>query len=149
MIRIEYNDREVRAALKRLYAATSNPRPALKEIGEHLVETTKQRFAGREGPDGSRWEPNRPVTIARKGRDSPLTGETKELQTQIHPRIAGGDTLEIGSTMEYAAMQQFGGTKSEFPNLWGDIPARPFLGISEDDKKEILDILSDYLSERF
>jgi len=48
--------------------------------------------------------------------------------------------------MEYAAMMQFGGTKSEFPNLWGDIPARPFLGISEDDKTDILTILERHLS---
>ena len=27
----------------------------------------------------------------------------------------------------YAAMMQFGGQKSEFPQLWGDIPARPYL----------------------
>jgi len=51
----------------------------------------------------------------------------------------------IGSPMEYAAMQQFGGTKAEFPNLWGDIPARPFLGISSQDENEILTILRNYL----
>jgi phage gpG-like protein len=48
--------------------------------------------------------------------------------------------------MVYAAMQQFGGTKAEFPHLWGDIPERPFLGVS-DDEKEILEIISDYLIE--
>ena len=48
--------------------------------------------------------------------------------------------------MEYAAMQQFGGIKSEFPHLWGDIPARPFLGVSESDAEEILAIVHDYLA---
>lgn len=32
--------------------------------------------------------------------------------------------------MKYAAIQQFGGTKAQFPHLWGDIPARPFLPIT-------------------
>jgi len=35
---------------------------------------------------------------------------------------ASSDLLEIGSNMEYAAMQQFGGTKEEFPHLWGAFP---------------------------
>ena len=49
--------------------------------------------------------------------------------------------------MAYAAMQQFGGTKSQFPHLWGDIPARPFLGISTADKQNIRDIIGSYLVE--
>jgi len=44
-------------------------------------------------------------------------------------------------------MQQFGGTKSEFPWLWGDIPARPYLGISDADEIEVLEIINEYLEE--
>lgn len=149
MIRIELDDRGVRNALKSLEKAVANPRPALKEIGESLVESTKQRFPPRKDPDGKRWRRNSRVTIERKGRDFPLTGETKELQTQIHWQVEGSDTLIVGSTMDYAEIHQFGGKQSEFPELWGNIPARPFLGISVADKEEILDILSDYLSKQF
>jgi phage gpG-like protein len=46
-------------------------------------------------------------------------------------------------------MQQFGGTKNEFPFLWGDIPARPFLGISNDDEKAILSIIEDHILSSF
>ncbi len=42
-------------------------------------------------------------------------------------------------------MQQFGGNKSKFPNLWGDIPARPFLGISDADEKMIVSTVNEYL----
>lgn len=42
-------------------------------------------------------------------------------------------------------MMQFGGTKAQFPHLWGDIPARPYIGFSEDDKQNTLDLASDYL----
>jgi phage gpG-like protein len=64
---------------------------------------------------------------------------------QIEGNIIGGHTLEIYSTMEYAAMQQFGGSKTEFPNLWGDIPARPFFGIANEDEDAILKIIRDHL----
>lgn len=75
----------------------------------------------------------------------PLTGETGALGTTITYQLLGNDAVEIGSPMEYAAMMQFGGTVDEFPHLWGDIPERPFLGISEEDKAEILNILRDSL----
>jgi phage gpG-like protein len=42
-------------------------------------------------------------------------------------------------------MQQFGGTKSRWPHLWGSIPARPFLGVNPDDEREILDILRKHM----
>ncbi len=66
------------------------------------------------------------------------------LRDQIDFNVTG-NVLEVGSTMEYAAMQQFGGRKSEFPHLWGDIPARPFLGLSAADKSAIDEIVSEYL----
>lgn len=33
-----------------------------------------------------------------------------------------------------------------FPNLWGDIPARPFLGLSPSDEQGILDIVEEFLT---
>ena len=43
-------------------------------------------------------------------------------------------------------MQQFGGTRSRFGHLWGDIPARPFLGLSTADEQALLEIAEDYLT---
>jgi phage gpG-like protein len=123
MIDIDIDDREIRAALQNLLAVTGNLDDVLTDIGEELVERTKQRFGTLTGPDGERWADNSPVTIERN------------------------DTLAVGSNMEYAAMQQFGGTKAEFPHLWGDIPARPFLGVSENDRAEILDIIQAHLRD--
>ncbi|WP_231997044.1 phage virion morphogenesis protein [Pseudomonas arsenicoxydans] len=33
----------------------------------------------------------------------------------------------VGSNKPYAAMMQFGGDQADFPHLWSDIPARPYL----------------------
>jgi len=54
--------------------------------------------------------------------------------------------LDVGSAMEYATLQQFGCITAEFPHLWSDIPARPFLGISEADAAGILAIVHDHLA---
>lgn len=79
----------------------------------------------------------------------PLIGRTAGaagLMGTIHYN-SGRDFVEIGSPKEYAAMQQFGGKKSTFHHLWGDIPARQFLGISSSDRIGMLDIISDYLNQ--
>ena len=88
--------------------------------------------------------------LAKKGIDAmmrkrPLAGETGALATQIHYQVIG-NTLEIGASMVYAAMQQFGGKKADFPNLGGDIPARPFLGLSAGDIAGIEKTVLDYLN---
>jgi phage gpG-like protein len=148
MITIEVHDQEVLAAFNRLLAANADLGPAWRAIGELLEESTKRRFETSTGPDGRRWASNSQVTLMamlaqRKGafnrRNSklsakgtglvmakkPLIGEVKALSTSITYRGAP-DSVTIGSTTEYAAMQHFGGTKAKFPNLWGDIPARRF-----------------------
>lgn len=166
-IRVEVDDRRVLDVLGELLRRVGNPRPALKEIGEDLAESTTRRFETSTAPDGSRWEENSDVTLmeylgsrkgsfrkdggltskgaARLGAKKPLIGETKSLSSQIHYKVLA-DGVEVGSQMEYAAMQHFGGKKSAFPHLWGDIPARPFVGISDDDAASILDTLGDYLA---
>lgn len=76
----------------------------------------------------------------------PLIGLGKTLSTTIYYRVEG-DTLYVGSPQVYAAMQQFGGSKADFPNLWGDIPARPFLGLSDQDVITIESTAADYLAD--
>jgi phage virion morphogenesis protein len=167
MISIKVADRQVLDTLNQLVNKAQNLRPAFAEIGEDLVDSTKRRFSAATSPDGKAWAANSPVTIARylgvysssfkkdgslskagtarSASKKPLTGETKALQTTINYQLIGETGVNVGSPMVYAAMQQFGGTKSQFPHLWGDIPARPFLGISTADKQNILDIIGSYL----
>lgn len=168
MLEINLLNDDVQRALKDLAGRLGDLRPALKAIGEDLQESTKRRFETSTAPDGTPWEPNSPVTIARqvhsvkgtrtkdgqlltkKGAarwDSkkPLIGETKALSEQIHWALQGQSAVVVFSSMEYAAMQQFGGTRAEFPHLWGDIPARPFFGLSDKDQALIERTLREHL----
>lgn len=174
MITIELSDSGVNAALARLQKTTEHLPTVLELIGEILVDSTKKRFATSTGPDGQRWAPNSEVTILRyigkykgafskktgrltkagAGRVSgkkPLIGETGDLSRQIYRKV-DGNTLYIGSSMIYSAAQHFGmkrgyagSTKLGSPIPWGDIPARPFLGLSDQDRRDILATISDYL----
>lgn len=160
MYLIQWDDRDFRSMLDRLLTLSGDQRPLMQEIGEHLVETTKQRFDTATAPDGSRWAPNTQTTLERflgqyrssfspktgkitkqgAGRAAgkkPLTGETQSLRTTINYR-AGRDRVEIGSPMVYARVQQEGAAARSFSggrSPWGDIPARPFLGLSSADQE--------------
>lgn len=148
MIQITLTDTGVHAALAGLLRRLENPRAGLAAIGEIVVDFTKTRFEVSQDPYGAPWAPNSDTTLRRmlhghaknftkvQGRLSargqralagkkPLIGESQALSTQLAWRVEG-DSVVVYSTRVYAAMQQFGGKKAEFPHLWGDIPARPF-----------------------
>lgn len=167
---IQLHDQDVQGAFNQLLAANADLGPAWRAIGELLKESTKRRFDSGTTPDGRRWAPNSRATyeaLARKSgefrrSDGKLSGGQKGagLLMAKKPLIRGGylqDTIDyrvlsdgvlIGSPREYAAMQHFGGSKAEFPNLWGDIPARPIFGISPEDNADILEILQNHLLGR-
>lgn len=171
---IDVNNSAVLAAFNRLLQAGQDLNPIMHAIGEDIVERAKQRFETSTAPDGTPWAPNSDTTLrallhsndknfTKKGAVSargnkvlvgkkPLIGETKDLSREIHPSY-GDNSVTVSASPVYAAMQQFGGKKSEFPNLWGDIPARPFLpvtpfgGLYLDEEHEIVKVINAYLQQ--
>jgi phage gpG-like protein len=146
---INVSDQAVIEALGRLQGAVEKPGPYMLAIGEDLIARAKERFATATGPDGQPWAANSPVTLARhiasrggmgkrgmnkKGlalaaSKKPLQGPSGDLTREFH--VSGtDDSVTASNSMIYAAMQQFGGTKAEFPALWGDIPGREFFPIT-------------------
>ncbi len=173
-IEITIDDRQVLDVLGQLTQRLGSPGPALKAIGETLTDSTKQRFAASRAPDGSTWEKNTDTTMERylarfagsraktgkrsaagarrAGGKKPLIGESRALGTTINYQVVG-DTLYVGSPMQYAGTQQFGARQGQYgrtrrggPIPWGDIPARPFLGLSAEDRTEVLDLLRELLT---
>lgn len=153
-----------------LLARATNPNPAYIAIGEYLIRAADQNFARQQSPDGQRWAPNTRLTIERylagalkngskllnkKGQLNSkgsqfvsskkiLQGHTGMLRHRLFYRLVPSG-VEYGSPEVYAAMMQFGGKKSAYPHLLGDIPARPYLGMSGNDQKTVVDIMTAYL----
>lgn len=137
----------------------------LAEIGEDLVESTKQRFATSTAPDGSRWAPNSMTTIMgmlegsagnfrQDGRLS-KRGATRVaakkpliasgiLQDTISYAVAG-DSLFVG-TNRFAGEWDGGAAVHQFGSKDGRTPARPFLGVDDADVAKMLDVLETYLA---
>ncbi len=152
MFTIELNDNGLQARLEGIAAGMGDLTPLMRDIGEYLTASTRDRFAAGEAPDGSSWAPKSAATMsgyaARGDRIDmrPLFGPSGMLSSQLSYAVTP-DSVEFGSSMVYAAMMQFGGTKAAFPHLWGDIPARPFIGLSDRDRDEIGGIIDDWLTD--
>lgn len=152
-ITISFDNEQITTLLSQLEQAGRSLDPVMKNIGEILLNSSRQRFQTGTAPDGEQWTVNSPSTLTYKKGDRPLIGETKSLSTQIHYEATQKHVI-VGSLMEYAGTQQFGATKGQYGKTkygvsipWGDIPARPFLGISTEDESDIIALLSDYLAQ--
>lgn len=165
MVRITFTDDDLTAALARVADALSDTTPLMQDIGEFMVKSTNDNFATGTDPNGTPWAPRSQTTLdayaARKDKPGPrpLIGPTKSLSSTISYE-ADTDGVSWGSNMIYAAVQQFGAEAGEFgarigvnkkgrryfmPIPWGNIPARPFLGVGEDDLTSLTEIVSEYL----
>jgi len=166
---IRLDDTAILARLSEIAKRVDDMTPAMRGIGEVLVESTKQRFETSTGPDGQAWKPNALATIlgrlaqiggaysAKTGRmtkkgAAAFTGKkpliaTGVLQDTIRYQIvAGGHGVEIG-TNRFASEWEGGAAVHQFGSKTGKIPARPFLGISDGDRVEVLDILDKFLQQ--
>lgn len=152
MSQVETTSAAVHAALRRITEAGRDIDPVLRAIGEDLVVMVKRTFETSSDPQGAPWAANSEATLmallrrtggnfrAKDGKLSargaqrvmskkPLIGRSRKLSRSIFFAI-DHEVLVVATPEEYGAMQQFGGKKSQFPHLWGDIPARPFMPIT-------------------
>lgn len=165
-INVTFDSATIIARLEEIARQVDNMRPAYAAIGEALAESTKQRFSNSTGPDGKRWAPNAPATVlaklgeisgayTKKGR---LSKKGAAAVMSQRPLVDSGilrDTItwqadstgvEIG-TNRFAAEWEGGAAVHQFGSKNGKIPARPFLGLSADDERTVLDILSEHLRQ--
>ncbi|WP_309663877.1 phage virion morphogenesis protein [Tabrizicola sp.] len=136
--------------LTRLSESLDDPTPLMADLAHYMLNETKQNFAQQRGPDGNVWAPKSPVTIANYNRQG-LSGReilVKEGTLKETPAVAWGPFFAevFVAPLPYAAMMQFGGTKGQFPNLWGDIPARPYIGFAQEQEDTILEIVTEWLA---
>lgn len=161
MISIDFKYQAVADALREASRRLGDMRPLHEDIGEYVIEATKERFRQGVDPDGVAWTPKSPVTLAlyeARGdgdRPDPLIGPSKRLSSEI-AKFADAASVEIGSALEYSAVMQHGAKKGAFgrdsrnhPLPWGDIPARVWLGLSDADEAAIIDIADEYLEQAF
>lgn len=153
---VELEDEALTRRLDELVDRMDRPIGFYKGVGEYLTEVAIPRnFAQEAAPDGTPWASLRPVTIARRE----AKGQTPITILRASGGMAGGinyettdDHVLVGSPAPQAAVMQLGAAQGSFgqtsrggPIPWGDIPARPFLGLSAEDELEIIRIAEHWL----
>lgn len=153
-IDVRIDDKAVKAAFRKLAIAFSgNTRPIMAAIGTALVGSTQRRFSTQTDPDGNHWLAVNQDYAATK-RNVRILTESGRLRSSINSRPSN-DEVRIGTNVVYAAIHQFGGTISakgggflsfriggQFIKVRSvKIEARPYLGISADDREEVQDIV--------
>ncbi|MEL6853503.1 MAG: phage virion morphogenesis protein [Cyanobacteria bacterium J06607_13] len=136
LITVQYDDRDVQRLLTDGIIRLRDLTAPMQEIGETLVLSTDERFEREEDPQGRRWKDITPRTRARKramGRINKILQDTGTGRASINYR-AGKFKVSVGTPIDYMADHQLGRGQDR----------REFLGISQDDRREIIAILSDY-----
>ena len=100
----------------------------LTQVGGELEAQTRERLSEtKTAPDGKPWKPWSRRYAARAKPNAKLLERTGKMIDSIAFEV-GGDAVTVGSNMVYAATHQFGR---------GNIPARPFLGVSDENVEDI------------
>jgi phage virion morphogenesis protein len=149
-IELRITDAQLQAALTEVATQAGDLSSAMKDIGEYLLRKTRKRFNTQTAPDGTSWAPLAPSTIKAKQRRQ-RTG--KPYRTNANPESILKDTftlrdsityqasnrsLAIGTNIAYGVYPQ-----SDRPRT--KIPYRPFLGLDDADRSEIIEIIRDHL----
>lgn len=158
---VTIQDDELRALCSRLNKMALTPgerKQLLGEIGTEMVSQSQERFVTKTTPDDDDWKDISDATKAfykkKFGSDDPGNQGTLHRSGMLLAsltREADSWKVLVGATMEYAALHQFGGKVYPFGNKHAakvDVPPRPYLGLGEEDKADVVWIINDFIAEK-
>lgn len=150
MIVIKYDDADVLSMLTQLHERMSDLSPVMQQIAGYMHDSSEQAFANQRDPvTGEPWPALSEATL--QMRPDRAGGELLRDSAQLVDSLQqdfDALTAYYGTNKPYAAMHQFGGItapNSMIPNH--EIPARPFLGLDDVAKADVLDMLAGYLMD--
>ncbi len=160
-VRIELTG-DIDRLLRRMYQLSNiDKKGMLNALAESIRTSTVERFNTERSPEGRKWAPS----IRAKEAGGKTLTKTAQLKSSIHSE-AGESGFAVGTNTIYAATHQFGASRTirarrkknlrfQIGGRWisvkevhVNIPARPFLGISEEDEQEIRDMLQSAFKEQ-
>ena len=112
----------------------------LDAVGGVVESQVRRRISDlKRAPDGSAWPAwSDDYAKTRHSGHSLLENEGDLLDSVQY--VVQGDELRVGAAVDYAAAQQYG---REEVNL----PAREFLGLSDEDASEVVKTIDDFLTD--
>lgn len=115
-------------------------RQLLDDLGAALESQTRRRIQEeKESPGGEEWADWSPRYAARRHGGHSLLMAEGHLDDSI-THVPGNDEVEAGSNLIYGATHQFGDPER-------NIPARSWLGLSDDNEAELDEIAAAFLDQ--
>lgn len=147
---VTIQDDELKALCSRLNGMALKPaerKALLASIGEEIITQTKDRFAEKKTPDGDDWadiaESTKNYYQKKIGSRNPGNGilwRQGNLMDSL-TQEASSWSVVVGATKVYAAVHQYGWKEK-------NIIARPYIGLSAENKVEIIEIINAFLERR-
>ena len=136
-IEIKIDNQEVERRLQEIAKKSSNLRPLMKNIAGIFASATEDNFAEQGRPD--KWIDLSDVTKKQRKKIGKYPGQILQVTGQLASSVNAyydDDSAVIGSNLAYAAIHQLGGQAGK--NKKVNIPARPYLKLSDEDLEEVL-----------
>ncbi|MDP8162812.1 phage virion morphogenesis protein [Pasteurella skyensis] len=150
MIKITLNDTQAKQQLKEIAVSLRKPEKMYGVIGETLKKIHTQRFKDEKSPDGKKWQELSSITKKikeEKGKSKKILRQDGYLSDLLAYNY-NHQGVEFGSTLKYARLHQYGATirpKHSSVLAFGSnknphfakqviIPARPWLGLNQNNE---------------
>ena len=143
-IEIKIDNQDVDRKLLELAQKGENLRPLMKNIAGIFASATEENFKNEGRPD--KWTELSEVTKKQRTKQKKWPGQILQVSGQLASSIStqyDDESAVIGSNLDYAAIHQLGGQAGK--NKKVEIPARPYLKLTDDNFNEILDATKQYL----
>lgn len=132
-------DKKVLAGIQAVLRAGQNPKPMLEKITIIIQRAVDLNFQRQGRP--ARWKPS--IRATEQGGQTLRDTDELHKSVAVHPVVKiGKNTLTFGTKKKQAPSMHFG-----YPPR--NIPARPFLVITDEDKKKIETLLKDEIRKDY
>ena len=143
-IEIKIDNNDVERKLLKLAQKGENLRPLMKNIAGIFASATEKNFKNEGRPD--KWTELSEITKKQRTKQKKWPGQILQVSGQLASSIStqyDDESAIIGSNLDYAAIHQLGGQAGK--NKKVEIPARPYLMLTNDDYAEILEEINKHL----
>ena len=135
-LKITWSTQRVQNQLGNL--ASLRTKELLSMLGSTMLEQNRKRLdSEKRDPDDKSWEPWSEEYSKHNSGGTQLEKSGRLLDSLAAD--AGSDAVSVGSNLLYAAVHQYGSPER-------GIPARPFLGFSDDDLTELGDVIVEFFA---
>lgn len=138
---------EASVRIRALEAGLVNLTPLHRAWSQDILYWTRESFRQEKAPDGTPWKKSKRAGSTGRGK---TLQKTRVLYNSLSAAYDGRSAM-AGTSDIRAGTHQFGAPKGSFgltsrggPIPWGDIPARPFLGMSDGLQNGLMATLEKY-----